>query len=440
MPSGKLDKGYLPPIRKGWFTGCGEYGADGLDRFDLMRKYCPKEWLPETETEPWSPKPIAREQCYVLHGDFFPEQNNAKEWISASREWQKKAIKEYVHILRRRTDMIESTALHLLIDAWPCGWTKTLVDFERIPKPAYYAFKEANIPTRVSVRSDKRAVYAGDRIITEIYMLNDRAKTVNAEITASVYFNGKFFGTYEAETDCGECIQTYIGEVAIDIPLNFVGETAVKVKSKTEYGETYDDIAYTVKPPLKKTDVLPEIHGERVKDIALLCGAKQTDKVIVCDDDYFTANQKEIETKVKNGAKTIVFTNKSLNIIGDDIIFPIHTLAEEVRANNFVARSETSKYTKEFGVEEFKDFYNSEKDYRDLTAWFKFEWNGAEEILYTFEDCNDEKYALHKKHKLIAAEKPYGRGSVILSTLTALNGCIGHNPVLDKFLINIIEK
>ena len=135
----------------------------------------------------------------------------------------------------------------------------------------------------------------------------------------------------------------------------------------------------------------------------------------------------------------MVFIDKPLNVLGEDIIFRIHMLEEEVRANNFVARSETSKYTKEFEETAFQNFYNTEKDYQDLTAWFKFEWSGAEEILYTYEDTNDPKYALHKKHKLITAEKKHGKGKIILSTISALNGCIGHNPVLDKFIVNLIE-
>jgi len=440
MPSGKLDKGYLPPIRKGWFTGCGEYGVDGLDRLELMKKYCPTEWLPATETEPWSPKPIAREQCYILHGDFFPEQNNAGEWIEASREWQKKAIKEYVHILRRRTDMIESTAVHLLIDAWPCGWTKTLVDFDRVPKPAYYAFKEANVLTRISVRSDKRVVYAGDNVVTEVYMLNDRPEKIRARITVSVYFGDNLFATYKKESLCDECIQTYSGEIVTEIPVGYTGKIEIRAKSETEYGTTFDETVYKVLAPLKKSCRLPEIHGERVKDVAKICGDKPDDGIIVCDDDYFTANQTEIENRVKNGAKAIVFTNKSLNIAGDDVIFPVHTLAEEVRANNFVARSDTSKYTKEFGEEDFKDFYNADKGYRDLTAWFKFDWPDSDEILFTYEDCDDAKYALHKKHKLICAEKRYGNGRFVLTTLSAINGCVGLNPVLDKFLTNLINE
>ena len=440
MPSGKLDKGYLPPIRKGWYTGCGEYGVDGLDRFELMKKYCPKEWLPETETEPWSPKSIAREQCYPLHGDFFPEQNNAREWIKASREWQRKAIKEYVHILRRRTDMIESTAVHLLIDAWPCGWTKTLVDFDRVPKPAYYAFKEANIPTRISLRSDKRVVYAGDEIVTEIFALNDLPREKDLKITLTVYFGKEIKSSYFEEVTAKPCVQTYAGEVRTVVPETYTGEITVAAKCESGGEITYDGMVFEAKKPLEKSKLTPEIHGERVKDFEKICGGVFTENVVVCDNDYFMANQSALEKRAKNGAKIIIFTDKSLNVTGDDVIFPVHTLAEEVRANNFVARSETSKYTKEFKEEDFKDFYNAEKGYRDLTAWFKFEWSGAEEILFTFEDCDEEKYALHKKHKLIAAEKRYGKGSVILSTLSALNGCIGRNPVLDKFLINLIDK
>ena len=271
-------------------------------------------------------------------------------------------------------------------------------------------------------------------------MFNDRPEKVGYTLTASVYLGEELVLTYKKSGDCDEVIQTYVGEIATKIPDGYCGKIAVKVQSETKYGVTFDEMIYFSKPKVEKIDLLPEIYGERVKDVAKICGNDKTDKIIVCDGDYFTANQREIENRVKNGAKAIVFIDKSLNVIGDDVIFPVHTIAEEVRANNFVARSRTSKYTEEFGEEDFKDFYNAEKDYRDLTAWFKFDWKDSEEILYTFEDSDDPEYALHKKHKLICAEKKYGKGSVVLSTLSALNGCIGYNPTLDKFLINLIEK
>lgn len=440
MPSGKLQKGYLPPIRPDWMTGCGEFGVDGLDRWELMQKYCPKEWLPKTQDEPWSPKPIAKEQCYVLHGDFFPEQNTAREWITASREWQRKAIKDYVHILRRRVDYIESTAVHLLIDAWPCGWTKTLVDVDRIPKPAYYAFKEANVPVRISLRRDKYVVYAGDTLTTEIYALNDTANDVFVKAAASVYFNGEEIASYMYENIATGVACTYLSEILTKIPKDKTG--IIKVVAKLENGNetTYDEVEYIVKEKITKAKKIPMLFGEGVQSVKRICDGEQTEKVIFADDDYFAEHREELENKAKDGCRLIVVTNKPLHILGEDIIFRVHTLEEEVRANNFVARSETSKFTKEFAEMDFQNFYNAKTDYQDLTAWFKFEWSEAEEILYTFEDSSDPKYALHKKHKMIAALKKHGKGEVILTTLSCLDGCLGYNPVLDKLIINFIEK
>ena len=440
MPSGKLQKGYLPPIRPDWMTGCGEFGVDGLDRWELMQKYCPKEWLPLSQDEPWSPKPIAKEQCYVLHGDFFLEQNTAREWIEASREWQKKAIKDYVHILRRRVDYIESTAVHLLIDAWPCGWTKTLVDVDRIPKPAYYAFKEANIPVRISLRRDKHVVYAGDTLTTELYALNDTAKDVDVKAKVSVYFNGEEIESYATENTAKRVACTYISEILTKIPEDKTGTVKVVARLENANEITYDEVEYVVKEKIAKAQKIPTLLGERVQCVKRICEGSQTGEIIFADDDYFVENQQELEKRAEEGCRLIVVTNKPLHILGEDIIFRVHTLEEEVRANNFVARSETSKFTKEFAEMDFQNFYNARKDYQDLTAWFKFEWSESEEILYTFEDTNDPKYALHKKHKMIAALKKHGKGEVILTTLSCLDGCLGCNPALDKLIVNLIEK
>ena len=440
MPSGKLQKGYLPPIRPEWMTGCGEFGVDGLDRWELMQKYAPKEWLPKTQDEPWSPKPIAKEQCYVLHGDFFPEQNTAREWIAASRAWQQQATKNYVHILRRRVDYIESTAVHLLIDAWPCGWTKTLVDVDRIPKPAYYAFKEASIPVRLSLRRDKYVVYTGDTLTTELYALNDGANDTPVSVQASVYFNDEEIASYYTENTATGVACTYLSEIITQIPDGKTGKIKVVAAMRNGAETTYDEVEYIIKPKVQKANATPLLCGERVQAVARVCEGEQTEKVVFVDDDYFYENQEELEEKAKNGCRLIIVTNKPLNVLGEDIAFRVHTLEEEVRANNFVARSETSKFTQEFAEMDFQNFYNAKTDYQDLTAWFKFEWSDCEEILYTYVDTSDPKYALHKKHKMIAASKKHGEGEIILTTLSCLDGCLGCNPVLDKFIINLIEK
>ncbi len=440
MPSGKLQKGYIPPIRPDWMTGCGEFGVDGLDRYELMKKYCPKEWYPDNIDDLWSPVPIAKQQCYRMHGNFFIEPNTAREWIDKSREWQRVAIKNYVHFLRRRVDYIESTAVHLLIDAWPCGWTKTLIDVDRIPKPAFYAFKEANVKVRVSLRRDKYTVYQGGNLETEIFALNDLASDKDFNLKASVYFNGEEVNSYNLSGVATGVSADYLGQINTKIPNDFVGEIKVVTEFNSNGETTFDEVSYTVKPIIKNASVLPEILGERVQKVRTVCDKTPTDRVIFVDDDYFKQNQSKLENRAFNGARLIIVTNKPLNVLGEDIIFRVHTLEEEVGANNLVLRNKQNKFTSEFEDYDFQNFYNKKTDYQDLTAWFKFEWEGSEEILYTYKNDSDPKYNLHKKHRLVAGVKKHGKGEIILTTLSCLDGCLGVNPVLDKFIINLIEK
>jgi hypothetical protein len=88
---------------------------------------------------------------------------------------------------RRRADMIVSTAVHLLIDAWPSGWMKTLVDHRRKPKPAYFEFQKANAPQRVNLRTDRFRFYQGDTVEIEVWILNDLPQALREwAVTATV--------------------------------------------------------------------------------------------------------------------------------------------------------------------------------------------------------------------------------------------------------------
>ena len=439
MASGKMNKGYIPGVRPEWMCACGEFGTDGLDRWELMKKYAPEGWLPETKTEPWVPDKIARAQCFGLHGNFFSEKSNAEEWIKASRDWQRKALKQYVHILRRRVDCIESTAVHLLIDAWPMGWTKTLVDVERIPKPAYYSFKEANILTRVDLRRDKYVVYSGDVIPTEIYAFNDRPDDKNLKISVSVYLDGNEIKSYKLDGVAKAASATYMGEIKTCLPGIKSGNIKIVTRMECDRELTYDSVDYVIKPPVVPAAFTPEIYGERVSSVKKVCSGELSDRVIISDCDYFREHQDELEAKAKAGCRLVIFMNKPLNVIGDDVIFLTHEDDTECASKNLVYRSKISPFTKEFDEYDFKNFYNAELDYQDVTARYRFNWQGSEEILYVYDRANPDD-PLHKTHINVVASKPYGKGEVILTTLHTVNGCIGHNPVLDKFIVNLIEK
>lgn len=432
LPGGMFRRGYLPKIRPGVMTGCGEYGVDGLDRFDLLKKYCPAAWLPEKDTDPWSPKPIAKGQCYPMHGDFFPEKDCARDWIAASRDYQAKTIKEYVHILRRRADMVESTAVHLLIDAWPCGWTKTLIDVDRIPKPAFYAFAEASIPLRCSLRRDRYAVYAGERIAPELWVFNDYPDGKPVSFRASASLDGEVLATYAGKATASACGADYLGDLAVTLPQNLTGTLTFTVAMDGADGTTYDEIRYDVKRQFTKSRVTPTVYGDAFRQISRLCAGETTDKILFADCAAYEKDRAKIEAAVENGARLVLYLGGDASVFGERI--PVTGCTK-----NFVAVAPTP-FTEDIGEEEFQNFYNADADYQDLTARGTFFWEGSEEILYSFIDSPDPRYALHKKHALVAARKKIGKGEVICTTLSALSGCIGHNPVLDGFFKKLIEK
>ena len=437
---GKFDKGYLPPIRSEWMTGCGEFGTDGLDRLELMEKYFPKDWLPESYEQEWSPKRIAKAQCYAMHGQFFAEQNNIKDWIKESRNWQREAIKLYVHGLRRRVDYVQSSAVHLLIDAWPSGWTKTLVDVDRIPKPAYYALKEAHIPVRLSARSDKHVIYNDDNAITEFYALNDTAVDQTATIIASVYYDGELKESYEKKVVAQAVSNTYIGDVCV-APKDFTGTIKVVAEMYVNGNRTQDKVEFTVLNRNKNANCTPLIMGERLKDVNKICEGEVNENIIFCDNEYYRANQDKLEEKIINGARVVLFTVRPINVFDENIIFRVHNLEEELGTTKKILwRNENSVFVKEFPSNAFHSLYNDKGAYQDLFAWHHFDWEGCEEILYDYSDDSTDKYAVNKTHKMVLARKKYGNGELILTTLKAVNGCLGNNPYYDKLFVNLIEK
>lgn len=184
IPIGKLLAGYLPPVKEGWMAGCGEYGAEGLDPVNVMKKYYPREWLACDGEGHWYPDKIVRAQTHSLHGDWYPEMDNMEDWVRASQIHQANATRLMTDAFRRRGDLINQTAIHLLIDAWPSGWMKTLVDCERVPKRAYFAYQDSLIPVRMNLCCGRKYVYGGERVPVEVWLLNDSSEKRSLQVQA----------------------------------------------------------------------------------------------------------------------------------------------------------------------------------------------------------------------------------------------------------------
>lgn len=218
LPIGDLYKGYLPATRKDWKMGCGEYGTEGLDNLSLMKKYYPKQWLPANDDDFWIPDKIIKAQTNSMHGDWFYEQDNINDWIKFSQNHQSKSVSLMTLALRRRSDYIVQTALHLLIDAYPSGWMKTVVGVDRVPKPAYFEFKKALKPLKLNFRSDRWSCYTEDFIDVESWILNDtNSEYKDIVIKANLYDSkGYIHKSYTLNTEISECISKPVGQIRID--------------------------------------------------------------------------------------------------------------------------------------------------------------------------------------------------------------------------------
>ena len=175
MDLGKLIKGYWQLIKPGWQYGCGEFGAEGLDPVSLMRKYYPDGWLPSNpaQDKDWTPARIGSAQTRTMHYMWFPTQYGLDGWVRESQQFQAWAVGLMTEAFRRDARNV-SSAVHLFIDAWPAGWMKAIMDVDRQPKPAFFAYRNALAPLMVSLRTDQFAWSSGGRGEVELWVCNDR--------------------------------------------------------------------------------------------------------------------------------------------------------------------------------------------------------------------------------------------------------------------------
>ena len=191
---GRLNRGYWLPVAAGWHYGCGEFGAEGLDSLEVMRKFYPAGWLPspgDQQIAPWRPDKIKANQTNRFQYLWFPPQTTPEAWIEASQTHQAWITRLQTEAFRRDRRM-NTFAIHLFIDAWPCGWMKTIMDVLRIPKKACFAYRNALMPLMVSLRADRHAYFSRENVTMEAWICNDtHSAPAGAQLRYQLELNGK---------------------------------------------------------------------------------------------------------------------------------------------------------------------------------------------------------------------------------------------------------
>ena len=377
---GRLHRGYWLPVKPGWYYGCGEYGAEGLDSAEVMEECYPREWL----REPFDPGHIVRSQTKSFSGFFYDAQEDMQGWISRSQRYQAFAARMMTEAFRRDDRMV-SNAIHLFIDAWPSGWMKSIMDCKRIPKQAYFAYRDALAPLLVSLRTDRFAYTAGETIQIEAFLCNDTAKS------------GAYTLAFELYNEQNKLIQT--GRV----PAHADACRAAYIASAEFPAETVQD-----RETLTLRAVLLDGNGNVVND------AEQ--KLTVFQDVTVVPNDNVVILKLEPGLHTVAGETVTVKPCG---MLPLH----------FVSRKTGHPAVAEFNEQDFSYWYDAKEDCITPLLDTTFTAEGFTPILLS----NNMDEQGNWGPVLAAAEKLYEGKHYVICQLELRQ----ENPVAKRFLRNL---
>jgi hypothetical protein len=269
---GLLHRGHWVPTKPGWRYACGEYGAEGLESADLMRRRYPKSWLPKGADESeWSPSWISRAQTGRMHGLWMDAEHTMEDWVRSSQEHQAWATRLMTRAFRRDRRMA-SIAIHLLIDAFPAGWMKTLVDCERNPKPAYFSFREALQPLLVDIRTDRWAWWSGEDFNAEIWICHDlHSSPSGCELRYVLEVDGRPFASGSAPAAVPECGSFCQGTIHLSLP----------------------DVPRRTQARLRAAVVTPDgsVLNDTAEDLAIFPADRTSPRTLICGSEDDAVNR-----------------------------------------------------------------------------------------------------------------------------------------------------
>lgn len=377
---GRLHRGYWLPVKPGWYYGCGEYGAEGLDSAEVMEECYPREWM----REPFDPGHIVRSQTKSFSGFFYDAQEDMQGWISRSQRYQAFAARMMTEAFRRDDRMV-SNAIHLFIDAWPSGWMKSIMDCKRIPKQAYFAYRDALAPLLVSLRTDRFAYTAGETIQIEAFLCNDTVKS------------GAYTLAFELYNEQNKLIQT--GRV----PAHADACRAAYIASAEFPAETAQD-----RETLTLRAVLLDGNGDVVNDTE--------QKLTVFQDVTVVPNDNVVILKLEPGLHTVAGETVTVKPCG---MLPLH----------FVSRKTGHPAVDEFKEQDFSYWYDAKEDCITPLLDTTFTVEGFTPILLS----NNMDEQGNWGPVLAAAEKLYEGKHYVICQLDLRQ----ENPVAKRFLRNL---
>lgn len=438
---GKLHRGYWVAVKPGWNYACGEFGAEGLDFEDLMRSRYPAEWLPKdpADESAWTPARIHKAQTGSHFYLWMEPGETMAEWVRRSQAHQEWITRLMTGAFRRNNHMI-SFAIHLFIDAWPAGWMKTIMDCRRVPKPAYFAYREALTPLAANLRMDRTAYFSGERLEAEAWVCNDRpTETPGIVLAYQLERDGQVIQSGRAPARIRASEAVFQGRVALDLPKVTTRETltlrlGLISANRTTLHDAQEAIEVIPEPaPLQR--IAGRVIGggkaaRLAEEIALTPGG---DLALIDDPVAFEARRTEVEKAVREGATAILleWPAGEYDIAGS----PLRIEVAEMEPRHFVARAPDHALAQSLKENDFRFWHDTAQDAPSPLLHRLFFADASWTPILT---TGQGGWGRRWEPALAVAEKPFGRGRFIVCQI-CLAGRL-NNPVARLFLKGLLDS
>jgi hypothetical protein len=368
---GALHAGAWLPVKPDWHYGCGEFGAEGLDSLAVMQAFYPSNWMPQSLDEPWDPGCIPCAQSEKFHGLWYPTPLTLPEWIEASQDHQNWITRLMTDAFRRKPGM-NTFAIHLFIDAWPAGWMKTIMDMKRIPKKAWFTYRDALAPLAVQLRCDRMSGFGGDIIPVELWTVNDLDEEPDGmRVVYAVRQGESVLATGCAALQPQRCSPVWHGDLNVVLP--DLSERCVIEVLATLVNSAGDSVhtgrhSLTVFPQTE-TDTLPVCLTDGSAAVETLLEEMRLNKrteqpdcadtIVVTDMEFYGANKAVIDAAVEAGARAI-FINLPLGqyTIGDK---HLEVRRAGMGPRHFVSVAAGHQLCRDFAPMDFKFWHDNRK-------------------------------------------------------------------------------
>lgn len=445
---GALYKGYWQWTKPEWYYACGEFGAEALDPVEVMYKYYPREWLPKNakDEKNWTANRIYAAQTHKFHYMWYNTQHSLKDWVETSQDHQSWALQLVTEAFRRDTSMV-SFAVHLFIDAWPAGWMKTIMDVDRNPKKAYFTYRNALKPTIVTLRSDRKHFFTGEKINVETWVSHD------PDFQPTGYFQ-----KYQIERG-GKVIES--GKSPVSVPANsakfqgFLSWQTPAVKERTTFilrTAIFDAYGKSIDEATMELDVFPPMNFQQ-RNIAFIGDTDSINRYLeaelplsqlndysranviwINDFDQYVANKEKFDDLAAAGKKVILYQVP----VGKHSIGQSEVTVQPTSMGSYFFASPTTghRFMKDVKPFDFKMWYDEKVGF--ITPFLdKIVLTGDawKPILAT----GNTNWVEDIGSAMAAGELQVGKGSIIIQQID-VNNRINSNPIAKKFIWDILTR